>query len=106
VTEPPLLHPSQDWHSPEFGEAIRTILDVHSSIGQPQHVVAERFARLGVLVREQPDVVVGAFFALLNAALGLPELLPSSSPNAPEEIREQLERKVYGDIDEMPPGPG
>jgi hypothetical protein len=103
TNEPPLPPAVRDWQSPEFGEVLRAILDVHEAVGMPQTEVAARGARLGQHLRERPDVVVAAFFALLNAALGLPELLPTTLPNGPREIREQLERKVYGDIDEMPP---
>jgi hypothetical protein len=101
VHEPPLPPPSKDWQSPAFGYAIRIILNVHECLGMPHHTLSERFARLGELNREQPEIAVGAFFALVNAALGLPALLPSASANAPTEIRQQLERKVYADIDEM-----
>jgi hypothetical protein len=101
--EPPLPPSSKDWQSPEFGEAIRIILDVHASLGMPQQEVQRRMTRLGKLVREQPELAVGPFFALINASLGLPALLPSGSADAPAEIRDQLERKVYADIDRMPP---
>jgi hypothetical protein len=102
MNDPPLPLPAKDWQSPEFGEAIRAILDAHGSIGLTQSEKVQRFAHLGDLLRRDSQVVVGAFFALLNAALGLPQLLPAP-PDRVSEIRDQLERQVYADIDEMPP---
>lgn len=102
MTDAPLPPPHKDWQSPEFGEALRAILDVHDGIREPQAVVAQRFARLGDMLRTQPEVVVGAFFALLNAALSLPQMLPAPIEDIPR-VREQLERKVYADVNDMPP---
>jgi len=91
----------QDWQSPEVGEAIRIILDVFESIGLPKQETTARFQRLGKLVREQPEVAVAAYSAIIHSALELPALFPTTTDKI-REVRKQIERKVYGDIDQMP----
>ncbi|MDX6398216.1 MAG: hypothetical protein QOJ43_1624 [Gaiellaceae bacterium] len=99
--EPPLPPPHLDWRSPDIGEAIRIILDSWDSLRVPQPEKAARTARLGQLVREQPEVTVAAFFAIFNSSLELPALLPAPVEQA-GEVRKQVEKKVYDDIDLMP----
>lgn len=102
MNQPPSPPPYEDWQSPEVGNAIRVILDVWDGIGEPQHEVTARFQRLGLLNQQQPEVVMGAFFGLFNAALGLPAVMPVPRDRIPE-VRDEIERKVYADINEMPP---
>jgi hypothetical protein len=94
--------PDQDWQSPEVGAAIRVILDVFENIGSPEEQVRERMGRLGELLRGPPEITVAAYSAILNSALSLPALLPTSIDQIPE-VRRRIEQQVYRDIDEMPP---
>lgn len=93
--------PHLDWESPEFGAAIRTILDTHEK--NAYGVSAEAQSRLRdvvALAHSQPELFVSASFALLNAAISLPQLVPAPLSDVPE-IRLKLETKAYEDISQM-----
>jgi hypothetical protein len=90
-----------DWESPEFGAAIRTILDAHEAAGGGVSEEAQaRLRAAAALARAQPELFLAASLGLLNAALSLPELLPTTRDGI-LELRRTLEAKVYEDISQM-----
>lgn len=97
MTQPPHL----DWESPAFEQAIRTILDAHEAAGAGVNAAAQARLQAAVaLARAQPELFFAASLGLLNAALSLPQLLPTPREQIPA-IRLELEVKAFNDIGQM-----